>query len=107
VYDTKEEAFGIYHFTQESDDNWPESVEGPGGVDLTEEAERYGEELAERWPPRGPQPIGKVQVRRRDSDCWETADWIYPGNEPNEQLIADLRESFGAERVRYLTGPFD
>lgn len=124
VEDSKEAAFSHYHGMKDSDRHWPESVEGPGGVDLTEEAERYSDEADQQYDElrkQSPKAVGKIELREKNTDVWATAEWIYEGNryaknaqgkwgyhgEPygtyKDRLLAEYAAAFGADRVRFTT----
>lgn len=121
VVESKEQAFGRYRYMQDSDDYWYYSVEGPGGVDLTDEANRYVDECDQRAAEArksGPRTLGSIELRHNDGD-WSTAHWIYEGNqygynaegqwglygEPygefKDRMMAKYTAALGPERVRF------
>lgn len=99
VCHSKEEAFQRYGDLAEG--HYSHAVEGPGGVDLTEEAKHYRSEL---------EPVGRIELC--DKTCgWYIAEEFFeehPGDNSwmarMGQMMAQFTEVVGPERVRFALG---
>lgn len=108
IHDSKEEAFSWAHGENESDSGHrAEAIEDPNGEDLTEEFEAYDREqsrlssaaYAGRRDDAKRLLVGSVDVRSPSGDwCKES---VYSEDE-RDKLLAEMRETFGSERVRFV-----
>lgn len=108
IYDTKAEAFQEAHWQGNGDNaHQPYAIEGPGGVDLTEEFKRYSHEASKReseaYQSRVKEAeqtlLGSVDVKS-PSGAWYS-ERVYNETYRNE-ILATYREAFGDSRVRFV-----
>lgn len=108
TFDSKEEAFETAHaYSCGDNSHTPHTIEGPGGEDLTAEFEEYDRVEFRRsyddWKARCADAerrlVGSVEVRS-PAGAWY-GERVY-SDAYRDELLAEKREAFGPDRVRFI-----